>query len=199
MINPNMGTMLAVVTTDAVVDREILQAALDRVADKTFNSITIDGDTSTNDTLLVFANGASGVRPDPAELEEALLVVCDSLSRQMVADGEGVTKFVTVRVTGAASRGGCGSSGPGDRRVDSGQDRPVRGGRELGPGGVGGRELRSRRQVRRAHDLHGRGPGADRRASEGIAGDRNARAAMSKNEITIECDLGVGAGTRRGS
>ena len=102
MICPNMATMLAFVTTDAEVQPAVLQACLRRAADRTFNTITIDGDTSTNDTLLVFANGASGVGMDQAEFEEALTAVCDSLSRQIVADGEGVSKFVTVRVTGAA-------------------------------------------------------------------------------------------------
>lgn len=102
MIAPNMATMLAFLTTDAAVEPAVLQQALGRVADRTFNRITIDGDTSTNDTVLAFANGASGTAPEPAALEAALLAVCDSLSRQMVADGEGVTKFVTVKVTGAA-------------------------------------------------------------------------------------------------
>ncbi|HEX2054075.1 MAG TPA: bifunctional glutamate N-acetyltransferase/amino-acid acetyltransferase ArgJ [Actinomycetota bacterium] len=101
MIAPNMGTMLAFVTTDAEVEPAALQASLRRVADRTFNTITVDGDTSTNDTLLAFANGAAGIGADAEELEAALLAVCDSLSRQMVSDGEGVTKFVTVRVTGA--------------------------------------------------------------------------------------------------
>lgn len=103
MIAPNMATMLAFITTDAAVAHPALQAALSRVAGRTFNAITIDGDTSTNDTVLVFANGASGLTPGAAEFEAALLAVCESLARQMVADGEGVTKFVTVTVTGAAT------------------------------------------------------------------------------------------------
>jgi len=106
MIHPNMATMLAFVTTDALIDSAALRPMLRSAADDSFNAISVDGDTSTNDTLLVLANGASGVRvgtiDGPAFLD-ALTAVCLELARAIVADGEGVTKVFEVQVTGAAS------------------------------------------------------------------------------------------------
>ena len=101
MIHPNMATLLAVVVTDAAVEPDVLQAMLRRAADRSFNAITVDGDQSTNDTLLVLANGLAGA-VDLAAFEQALTEVCRSLAQQMVRDAEGASKFVTVRVTGAA-------------------------------------------------------------------------------------------------
>ena len=102
MIAPNMATMLAFVTTDAEVEPRVLQSVLAEVVDRSFNAITIDGDTSTNDTVLAFANGASGEKPDIDDLASALNAVCRSLARQIVSDGEGMTKLVVVKVTNAA-------------------------------------------------------------------------------------------------
>ncbi len=102
MIKPDMATMLAFITTDAEADPQRLSAALRRAVDRTFNRITVDGCTSTNDMALALAGGASGRRPGEGELEEALLLVCSELARCIVADGEGATRFVTVRVRGAA-------------------------------------------------------------------------------------------------
>ena len=108
MIHPNMATLLAFVTTDAHIDGDALRPMLRAAADDSFNAISVDGDTSTNDTLLVLANGASGVRvgtlDGPAFLD-ALAAVCLDLARGIVADGEGVTKVFEVRVAGAASDG----------------------------------------------------------------------------------------------
>jgi glutamate N-acetyltransferase/amino-acid N-acetyltransferase len=107
MIHPNMATMLAFITTDATVDRNFLQTTLREVADATVNMLTVDGDTSTNDTLLVLANGLAGNRPitagspDAATLTEALLEVCVHLTREMARDGEGATRLIVVEVTGA--------------------------------------------------------------------------------------------------
>jgi len=101
MIAPNMATMLAFITTDAVVDSRSLQSALSEIVEVTFNSVTIDGDRSTNDTVLAFANGASGVESSIEDLVTAMHMVGRSLAEQIVADGEGATKFVRVRVRGA--------------------------------------------------------------------------------------------------
>jgi glutamate N-acetyltransferase / amino-acid N-acetyltransferase len=102
MLAPDMATMLAVLTTDAEVDpgtlRDVLQAG---VADS-FNAMTIDGCTSTNDTVLLLANGRAGA-PDPAAFAAAVAEACLDLATQMVGDAEGHTKVVKVRVTGAAS------------------------------------------------------------------------------------------------
>jgi glutamate N-acetyltransferase/amino-acid N-acetyltransferase len=107
MIHPNMATMLAFVTTDVAIDRDYLQTTLREVADASFNMLTIDGDSSTNDTLLVLANGLAGNRPiaagspDAATFKDALMEVCVHLTREMARDGEGATRLIVVEVTGA--------------------------------------------------------------------------------------------------
>ena len=107
MIHPNMATMLAYVTTDAAVEPGWVASVVKRVADRSFNQVTVDGDSSTNDTFMVLANGAAGNRPVQAgsreaqTLEEAVLEVSRELARRIARDGEGSTKLITVRVTGA--------------------------------------------------------------------------------------------------
>lgn len=104
MIAPNMATMLAFITTDAGILPSQLQPILKRVVDKTFNSITVDGDTSTNDTVLLLANGASGVQLTETSLEpfeNGLYQVCEYLAKRIVRDGEGATKLFEVTVRGA--------------------------------------------------------------------------------------------------
>lgn len=105
MIAPDMATMLVYIFTDAAADREDLQAMLSELTDITFNCITVDSDTSTSDTLLLAATGASGVRIDrnTAAFREALHGVMLDLAHQVVRDGEGATKFVEVAITGADS------------------------------------------------------------------------------------------------
>lgn len=107
MIAPDMATMLAYVATDAAVPQAALQAALRAVVRKTFNCVTIDGDTSTNDTVILAATGASGAALASAEslarFEAALHTLCRELALAIVRDGEGVNKVVEVRITGAAS------------------------------------------------------------------------------------------------
>jgi glutamate N-acetyltransferase/amino-acid N-acetyltransferase len=102
MIAPSMATMLTVLTSDAVIDPTELEPALRAAVRVSFDRLDIDGSMSTNDTVLLLASGASGVRPAPAEFSAALTEVCSDLARQMQADAEGVTKRITVRVTGAA-------------------------------------------------------------------------------------------------
>lgn len=101
MIAPDMATMLAFVFTDAVVDRATLQAATSLAVERSFNRITVDSDTSTSDTVLTFATGATGARPADDEFQTALDGVMLDLAHQIVRDGEGATKFATVTVTGA--------------------------------------------------------------------------------------------------
>jgi glutamate N-acetyltransferase/amino-acid N-acetyltransferase len=102
MIAPNMATMLGYVVTDADVTGIDLPAIVRRVADVSFNCMTVDGDTSTNDSLIVMANGASETRPDPAAFEAALTEVMVSLAKQIARDGEGATKLVEIRVQGTS-------------------------------------------------------------------------------------------------
>ena len=106
MIEPRMATMLAFLTTDARVDHDVLAGALRRIADETFNAITVDGECSTNDCVFLLASGRSGVqvtRDDDPEFLEGLRVVAGHLAREIVRGGEGATKLVTVHVTGAQS------------------------------------------------------------------------------------------------
>ncbi|OHD96478.1 MAG: bifunctional ornithine acetyltransferase/N-acetylglutamate synthase [Sulfurimonas sp. RIFCSPHIGHO2_12_FULL_36_9] len=100
MINPAMATMLCFITTDAKVSKDEMQATLDEIVKSTFNAISVDGDTSTNDTVLVLANGRSGAYEKEA-FKEALFKVMHFLALEMVRDGEGATKLVTYKVTGA--------------------------------------------------------------------------------------------------
>ncbi|MDR3011845.1 MAG: bifunctional glutamate N-acetyltransferase/amino-acid acetyltransferase ArgJ [Chitinispirillales bacterium] len=106
MIHPNMATMLCFITTDVAIDRTLLDLAIKRVVKRTFNNLTIDGDTSTNDMILAMANGASGVElgrvsGDFKVFEDALFMLCDDLCKKLAADGEGATKCIAVNVTGA--------------------------------------------------------------------------------------------------
>ncbi len=106
MIQPNMATMLAFVTTDIAIESSDLQSALKEAIDHTFNAITVDGDMSTNDTVLALANGESGVSFDgktSARFKEALFKVCDTLAEKIVADGERITKVVEILIKGAAN------------------------------------------------------------------------------------------------
>jgi len=109
MIHPNMATMLALVVTDAAVELEPLRIVLQGIVSETFNMVTVDRDTSTNDTLLILANGLAGNRAiaetDSADYRaflDGLRAVCAQLAQAIARDGEGATKFITVRVTGAA-------------------------------------------------------------------------------------------------
>ncbi|GBC93376.1 Arginine biosynthesis bifunctional protein ArgJ [bacterium HR15] len=106
MIAPNMATMLAFITTDAAIDAHALQDCLAGVVNQTFNCITVDGDTSTNDMVIVLANGASGVpirERSRDAFEQGLYRICEYLAKRIVRDGEGATKIFQVRVEGAVS------------------------------------------------------------------------------------------------
>ena len=103
MLAPSLATMLCVLTTDAADEPAALDRALRQAGPRTFDRLDIDGCCSTNDTVLLLASGASGVKPTQAELDDAVLRVCDDLCAQLQADAEGVTKRVIVTVTGAAS------------------------------------------------------------------------------------------------
>lgn len=101
MIAPSLATMLCVITTDAIVNQMDLESALRFSTFRTFDRLDVDGSTSTNDTVIVMANGASGVVADQTELTKAIFAVCDDLADQMMSDAEGVTKRCIVTVSGA--------------------------------------------------------------------------------------------------
>ena len=106
MIQPNMATTLGFVMTDAALSPTALAGLLASAVKRSYNRISVDGDTSTNDTLLLLANGASGIQPNPKEtkkIEEALTAVAEELARRIVRDGEGARKLITIEVSGASS------------------------------------------------------------------------------------------------
>jgi len=110
MIRPNLATMLSFIVTDANIKAPLLQKFLDEVAESSYDRITIDGETSTNDTVLLLANGKSGHPPitkmdrDGALFQSKLMEVCQKLAKSVVRDGEGATKFVEIRVKGARNQ-----------------------------------------------------------------------------------------------
>ena len=106
MIHPQMATTLGFVLTDAVISPTLLRAMLHRAVERSYNCLSVDGDTSTNDTVVLLANGASGVKPDRTELmkvEESVTRVMESLAQAIARDGEGAKKLVTIDVSGASS------------------------------------------------------------------------------------------------
>ncbi|QLC49262.1 bifunctional ornithine acetyltransferase/N-acetylglutamate synthase [Methanolobus zinderi] len=103
MIEPNMGTMLAFVYTDAEVSSDVLESCLKVAVDKSFNMIVVDGDTSTNDMVLLTATGQSGITPEQTDLQAGLDLVLTELAKMIAIDGEGATKLIESKVTGAAS------------------------------------------------------------------------------------------------
>ncbi len=113
MIRPDMATMLAFIATDAAIPAALLKAALGRAVAASFNRITVDGDTSTNDACVLLATGRAGNTPPAADSEEAerfvqaLTVLCTTLAQAIIRDGEGATKFITVEVTGGATERDC--------------------------------------------------------------------------------------------
>jgi len=112
MIHPNMATMLGYIATDAKVSQDLLQALTTEAADVSFNSITIDGDTSTNDSFIVMATGASGVEvPASGEsyetFRQALIQLSQTLAQMIVRDGEGATKFITIQIEGGKTNEEC--------------------------------------------------------------------------------------------
>jgi glutamate N-acetyltransferase/amino-acid N-acetyltransferase len=114
MIHPNMATMLGYIATDAAVAQPLLQQMVSRACDKSFNCITVDGDTSTNDALMLIATGKSAAQPiidahNPAfaQLQAAVSEVAVQLAQAIVRDGEGATKFITVRVAGGRNSAEC--------------------------------------------------------------------------------------------
>jgi glutamate N-acetyltransferase/amino-acid N-acetyltransferase len=114
MIRPNMATMLSFLATDAAIAPALMQGLTQQAADRSFNRITIDGDTSTNDSFVVVATGAAGNAPitqldsgDGALLRDAVFAVATELAQAIVRDGEGATKFITVQVDGGKTEAEC--------------------------------------------------------------------------------------------
>ncbi|MCP3977428.1 MAG: bifunctional glutamate N-acetyltransferase/amino-acid acetyltransferase ArgJ [bacterium] len=103
MIRPDMATMLAVLTTDAIVESAALNSALRNGVDHSFHELNVDGCASTNDTVILLASAASGIAPDPDEFSNAVASVCRDLAEQMAADAEGASRVVVIHITGTDS------------------------------------------------------------------------------------------------
>ncbi len=197
MIHPDMATLLAFITTDARLTAEELSKTLASAVDGSFNAISVDGDTSTNDTVLVLANGASGsdvTGADVGTFAAGLAAVCRELALAIVADGEGVTKVYEVRVTGAAS--------DADARLaartitDSNLVRTAIHGADPHWGRILAAAGRSGARVEAERASVGIGGVAVFAAGTPAAFDAAAiRAHFSRASIEIIVDLGLGSGT----
>lgn len=199
MIHPGMATLLAFVTTDARLDAAGARAALRTAAEDTFNAISVDGDMSTNDTLLLLANGASGVPVGPGDrrtFTEVLGEVCGDLARAIVADGEGATKVFAVRVSGAASPAEARTVARAITRSNlvktaiHGADPNW--GRILAAAGASGARLDARRATVRIGDCV-----VYRSGAPVTIDGAHVRALLERAAIDLEVDLGQGQGTGR--
>ncbi len=132
MIKPNMATMLGFVATDAVISQPMLDRLVKEVADESFNCVTVDGDTSTNDSFILIATGKGRARfesidaPGWAELKAAVTGVARQLAQAIVRDGEGATKFIEIAVEGAALEGRGQGGRLRHRPLAAGEDRLLR-------------------------------------------------------------------------
>ncbi|MBU6422961.1 MAG: bifunctional glutamate N-acetyltransferase/amino-acid acetyltransferase ArgJ [Chloroflexota bacterium] len=199
MIHPDMATLLAFVTTDARLDTAGAQRALRSAVDASFNAISVDGDTSTNDTALLLASGASGIAVDGDAWEpfvDALTDVCGELARAIVADGEGATKVFEVRVQGAATAADALAAA---RTITTSNlvKTAIHGadpnwGRILAAAGRSGARLDQRRASVRIGgvDVFSRGSPSTWDANE-------VRAVFERATIEIDVDLGVGDATAK--
>ena len=139
MLAPALATMLCVLTTDADLTPEELGRALREATAVTFDRLDTDGCMSTNDTVLLLASGATGVKPDRKDFTRALTEVCADLARQLQLDAEGASKMIAIEVIGAASEGDAVTVGRAVARNNLLKCAIARRGPELGPGAVRGR------------------------------------------------------------
>jgi glutamate N-acetyltransferase/amino-acid N-acetyltransferase len=196
MIHPNMATLLTFVITDAVIPAAALAPMVRHAADRSFNAISVDGDTSTNDTLLVLANGASGSPTTPDALSQVAVLIdlmCETLARAIVADGEGVTKVFAIRVSGAASdedaRRAARTITTSNLVKTAIHGADPNWGRILAAAGRSGARVEDRKASVRIGGLDVFKDGAP------VKFDPNAlRAAFSRPDIEIEVVLGLGRG-----
>ncbi len=193
MIHPNMATTLGFVVCDAVAEGPVLRRALRRATDETFNRATVDGDTSTNDTLVAMASGASGGRAlGTRALTQLFLPVLDALARSIVADGEGAKHVVTVTVSGMDSRAGARAiaasiaTSPLVKTALHGQD--ANWGRILAAAGRAG----VRFDPSRAAISVGGVPIVARGVTLGVEAETRARTAMAASAYEIVVHLGNG-------
>lgn len=204
MISPDMATMLSFILTDAAITPSALRGVVRRVADDTFNRVTVDGETSTSDSVLLLANGVAGNRrlsrrtdPDLDAFERGVHEVAASLAMDLARDGEGATKLVTVRVAGARD---AGEAEVAARRIANSMlvktalfGRDPNWGRILQTIGAGRVALSAEKTVVRLAGVTVFRAGRP----TGPAARKRAQAALAASEIEISVDLGVGAGQAR--
>ena len=195
MIAPDMATMLVYIFTDARIEQDALQSLLRQITDRTFNCITVDSDTSTSDTLLMAATGASGVdATGNADFAAALERVMLDLAHQVVRDGEGATKFVEIRVTGAASDADARkvamatANSPLVKTAIAGED-PNWGRVVMAVGKSGAEADRDLLAIRFGEILV-----AEKGWVSPAYSEEKAAAYMKGQEIVIDVDLGLGSG-----
>ncbi|SCZ69984.1 glutamate N-acetyltransferase [Epibacterium ulvae] len=196
MIAPDMATMLVYIFTDAKIARAELQALVSRLNDQSFNCITVDGDTSTSDTLLMGATGASGIDvAGNAEFETALRTVFLDLAHQVVRDGEGATKFVEIQITGAFSDAEAKTHGlaiansPLVKTAIAGED-PNWGRVVMAIGKSGAAAERDLLSISFGDVLVAEKGWVSPKYREDLGA-----AEMKKQNITLKVDLGIGSGT----
>jgi glutamate N-acetyltransferase/amino-acid N-acetyltransferase len=192
MLAPNMATMLAVLTTDASAEPAVLQRLLRAAVSDSFNALSVDGCTSTNDTVLVLASGAAGP-VDERALADGFSQACASLARQMAGDAEGATKVITVEVTGAASDA---EAGVAARRIAESQlvkcsfyGKDPYWGRIVSEAGSAG--------IAFDPDRVGVFYGATKVCENGVALDHDTAAVaahLDQREVKVTADLGIGSG-----
>ena len=193
MIHPDMATTLAFVTTDAAAGPETLQAYLKRAVGRSFNRITVDGDTSTNDMVVVVANGASEVEVGPGDgaFAAALGSVLVTLAREVARDGEGATRLITVRVGGASTEADAlavARTIAGSQLVKTAvHGADANWGRVVAAAGRSGVAVVGERMTLLLGGLRVLGPGYHSDYSEGEATHR-----LSQHEVEIHLDLGLG-------
>jgi glutamate N-acetyltransferase/amino-acid N-acetyltransferase len=202
MIHPNMATMLAFIGTDASLDKAFARTTLKRVVDRTFNMITVDGDTSTNDSCFFLANGFSGAPTvdassvDAERFVLALEAVCTDLARKMAADGEGASKLLQVEVTGAASEDDARAAARAV--VGSSLVKSALHGEDPNWGRVFAAVGNSRAQVDAARAALWIGSVQVARDGVGTGFSKDdARTEMHGAEVHMRVDLGLGSGSAR--
>ena len=201
MIHPNMATMLSVITTDAGIEPARLDCALRAAVARSFNRISVDGDMSTNDTVLVLASGVSGLTVDDAgerAFTDGLTAACASLARQIARDGEGATRLIELRITGAATEpqahrvGDAIACSPLVKTAIHGNDPNW--GRILAAAGYSGEPI----EPERVRLWFGEGSGAIQLLDGGLPlgfDEARASALLREDPVIVRLDLGLGPGS----
>ena len=200
MIHPNMATMLCVVTTDAAVDRATLARVTSEAVEQSFNRISVDGDMSTNDTVLVLANGAAGNRPlksydaDMGKFAAALKMVMLEMAKKIVGDGEGMTRVIELAVTGAATEADAKKMAEAVVRSalvkTSWHGGDPNWGRIMGAIGASGARMREE-----LVDIHYDGVAAVRGGIAAATPMGRLRAAARRSRVAIQVNLNLGKGS----